>query len=586
MLKLLAKPGLLRDLGPFLKPLGRYKLWLAAGFLLSLATLAGSVGLLALSGWFITATAIAGAAAGAALTFDFFSPGASIRGFAILRTAARYGERVVTHEATFRLLADLRLWLFSKAIPLAPARLGGFRAGDLLSRLTADIDALDGLYLRVLAPTGIFAVATLIGCLLMALVSPVIALVAFIGLIACGIVLPPLFAMAGRKPGERMTRTMASLRESAVEGVQGVAELAAYGAANRQRAELAAASDTLARQQQRMAHLTGLGAALTGLAGNLALWAALFIGAAAVSAGTLAPAMLALLAFGLMALFEAAAPMPLAFQMLGKMRSAARRLTALANLTPATSAPAKPLPLPAGNRLVFSGVSFTHTGAARPALDSIDLVLEPGQRLALIGPSGAGKSTLGDLALRFRDPDAGAVTLGGTDLRQLDPDAVLTRFAVVSQRTQLFAATLRENLALARPDASDDELWQALADAQLEEWVRALPQGLDTVLGEGESGLSGGQARRLAVARALLKNAPILILDEPTTGLDADTEARLSAALDRLMAGRSVLHITHQLARLETMDEIVVLKDGHIAERGCHAELMAAGGHYARLKAA
>lgn len=586
MARLLSRFGLFRDLGPFLKPLGRYKLWLAAGFILSLATLAGSIGLLALSGWFITATAIAGLASGAALAFDFFSPGASIRGFAILRTAARYGERVVTHEATFRLLADLRLWLFEKAIPLAPTRLGGFKAGDLLSRLTADIDALDGLYLRVLAPAGIFAVAVITGCALMALVNIEIALIAAGGLLLCGIVLPPLFALAGRRPGERMTGTMASLRETAVEGVQGVAELAAYGAAARQRAALGHASSMLAHQQQRMAHLTGLGAALTGLAGNLALWGALFIGAAAVSAGTLTPPLLALLAFGLMALFEAAAPMPLAFQMLGKMRAAARRLTALASLTPATSAPAHPQPLPAGNRLAFSGVTFTHTGAARPALAQIDLVLEPGERLAIIGPSGAGKSTLGDLALRFRDPDAGQVTLGGTDLRLLDPDAVLTRFAVVSQRTQLFAASLRDNLLIARPGASDEELWQALADAQLEEWIRDLPHGLNTVLGEGESGLSGGQARRLAVTRALLKNAPILILDEPTTGLDAETENRLAAALDRLMAGRSVLYITHQMKRLELMDQIIVLKDGHIAERGSPADLMAADGHYARLKQA
>ncbi len=562
--------------------------WMLLGWLVSLiATLAG-IGLLATAGWLITASALAGLA-GAGVMFNFFTPGALVRAFSGLRIVGRYGERVITHEATFRLIAGLRVWLFSKAIPLAPAQLGLLRGGDLLSRLTADIDALDALYLRILVPVSVFTLVLLgAGLWLGYAMAPVAGLVVAGGLLIAGLALPWAMAVAGWRVGRHLPVLGADVRTLAVDGVQGMADLLAFGGETRHLAQMAQHSQALIHAQQRMTTLAGLGGAGLGLIANLTMWVAVLVGVGLLRAGAIAGPDLVLLTFMALAVFEAAAPLPMAAQLLGRVTAAAQRLGRLAETRPDIVDAARPGPLPVGNRLDFNAVRFGYTPGrvGRPVLDGVDLHLAPGRRVAVIGPSGAGKSTLLALALRFWDVQGGQITLDGMDIRHLPQEAVRSRMALVDQQPHLFAGTIAENLLLARPNATDSQLWQALQTARLDEFVATLPDGLQTYVGEGALCLSGGQARRLAVARAVLKDAPILLLDEPATGLDPDTEAQMMAALDYAMRGRAVLMITHRLTGLEQWDEILVLKGGKVVEQGSHPMLMSLGGHYARLKRA
>jgi ATP-binding cassette subfamily C protein CydC len=292
-----------------------------------------------------------------------------------------------------------------------------------------------------------------------------------------------------------------------------------------------------------------------------------------------------MLALFALASFEVVMPLPLAFQMLGQTLSAAGRVFEIVDAEPQAPEPSAPSPQPEAFGLAIEGVGFRYTDSELPALEGIDLALPPGRRVAVVGATGSGKSTLLNLLLRFWDPQAGRLTLGGHDLRDYHGEDLRRHIAVVSQGTHLFTTTLRENLRVANPQASEEQLLAALATAQLDDFVASQPDGLDTWVGEAGVKLSGGQARRVAIARALLKDAPILLLDEPTEGLDPATERELMQALYRLMAGRTVLLITHRLVGLDAMDEILVLDRGHVAERGSHRELLTAGGIYAGMHA-
>lgn len=538
------------------------------GLLLAIVTALAGIGLLVLSGWFITASAVAGATAATAVAFNFTSPSAGIRGFAVLRTGSRYAERLVTHDATFRFLAGLRVWLFRKAIPLAPARLEEQRGGDLLNRMTADVDSLDAIYLRVIVPAVVAIIAVLLIGGVLLLFNPVAAAVVVALALLVGIALPLVMRRMGAPAGIAITQATARLRTRIVEGVQGLAELKVYQADGRHADAVLAENETLMAAQRRMARLSGISTALSGLAGQLAAWAILVLGVAGVAAGTLPGPAVALMMLGALALFDALVPLPLAFQNLGRTRAAARRLLDFAGQEPLVRDPKAPSPAPAGHALALSGVTYRYRAGDPAAVDGVDLVVPEGRRLAVIGPSGSGKSTLAALILRFRDPDAGTVTLGGTDLRTLPQAEIWQRIAYLSQKSQIFAGTIRDNLAVAAPDADETSLGAAAEAAGLADWVATLPRGLDTWVGEAGVQVSGGQARRIALARCILKDAPILILDEPTEGLDGDTEAQVVAALGRLTAGRTTLIITHRPALLHLADSAVMMAAGRVTARG------------------
>lgn len=547
---------------------------MAFGLLLAIVTALSGLGLLVLSGWFIAASAVAGAAAATAAAFNFASPSAGIRGLAVLRTGSRYAERLVTHDATFRFLAGLRVWLFRAAIPLAPARLEEQRGGDLLNRMTADVDSLDAIYLRVIVPAVVAVLAVLlVGGVLLWLDPPAAAIVVALALLV-GLALPWAMQRIGAPAGKAIALATARLRTRIVEGVQGLAELKVYQADGRHADSVLAENETLMAAQRRMARLSGISTALSGLAGHLAALAILALGVAGVAAGVLPGPAVALMMLGALALFDALVPLPLAFQNLGRTRAAARRLLDFAGLAPLVRDPEAPAADPAGNTIALAGVSYRYRPGDRPALQDIDLELPEGQRIAVIGPSGSGKSTLTALILRFRDPDEGTVTIGGVDLRRLPQAELWRRVAYLSQRSQIFAGTIRDNLLIGDPEAGDDQLAAAVEAAGLSGWVEALPRGLDTWVGEAGVQVSGGQARRIALARCILKDAPILVLDEPTEGLDAETEAQVIEALERLTAGRTTLVITHRPALLRLADTAVLMAEGRIAVQGVPAEVL------------
>jgi ATP-binding cassette, subfamily C, bacterial CydC len=560
----------MKDLWRLLRLFRPYTGWIALGILLSLATLIANVTLMAVSGWFIASMAIAGSAG---VSMNYFTPAAIIRACAIVRTAGRYGERLVTHEATLRLLAGLRVWLYERLEPLAPAGLQRYRSGDLLSRIRADIDTLDNFYLRVLAPTVTAVLGGLAFVLFLLTYDSRLALILAAFLFLAGVGIPWLAQNMGDAPGRRIVALKSDLRSATVDGVQGLSELQAYGAAGVQAARIASLSQELARKQQRLSGIAGLSQGALGLSANLAMWLLVWTAIPLVQNGGIAPPELAMLALFTLAAFEAVMPLPTAFQALGETRAATRRVMEIADAEPLVQEPAAPDPLPPGFDIRFEGVGFTYPDTDRPALREVDLECPEGTKLALVGPTGSGKTTLINLLLRFWPPEQGRIALGGEDIARLRGEDVRRRIAVVSQHTHLFTGTIRDNLQLAKPGASQDELDQACRAAELHEFILAQPERYETQVGEAGLALSGGQARRLAIARAILKDAPILVLDEPTEGLDNPTARALMRTLGTLMAERSVLLITHRTEGLATMDEILVLEQGRVTARGNHRHL-------------
>ncbi|MFZ0789232.1 MAG: thiol reductant ABC exporter subunit CydC, partial [Chromatiaceae bacterium] len=503
----------MKDLRQLLGLLRPYWAWMAIGILLSLVTLIANVTLMAVSGWFIASMAVAGAAG---VSMNYFTPAALIRACAILRTGGRYGERLITHEATLRLLSALRVWFYQRLEPLAPARLQHYRSGDLLSRIRADIDTLDSFYLRTLAPTLTAALGGLAFVLFLLRYDARLALILMAFLFIAGVAVPWLVQSLGEAPGRRVVALKSALRAATIDGVQGLAELQAYGAAGTQAEHISALSRSLAQEQRRLSRLNGLSQAALGLSANLALWLTVWTAIALVRDGGINPPDLAMLALLTLAVFESVAPLPAAFQALGETRAAARRVLEIVDAEPQVPEPAHPAPPPSGYAVRFQGVHFTYPGSDRPALSAIDLQCPEGARVAIVGPTGSGKTTLVNLLLRFWAPDRGRITLGGTDIAELGGEEVRRRIAVVSQHTHLFTGTIRENLLLASPGAGPSQLEQACRMAEIHDFILSQPEGYDTQVGEAGLALSGGQARRLAIARALLKDAPILVLDEPT----------------------------------------------------------------------
>ncbi len=556
--------------------------WMLLGGLLALATLLANVILMTLAGWFIAAMAAAGVAG---VSMNYFTPAAAIRACAIVRTAGRYGERLVTHEATLRLLTNLRVWFYERLEPLAPAVLEHYRSGDLLSRLRADIDTLDHFYLRLLLPSAVALLSAAAFVLFMLWFDPRLALIEGLLLGLAGVALPLWLKRLAAPTGERVTRLASELRASLVDDLQGMGELLIDGADRRHAEATARLSRSLASGQTRLNQLDGLSQGAVGLCANLALWLVLLTAIPMVRDAELPPVQLAMLALFTLASFEAVAPLPAAFQGLGETFEAARRIFGLVDSRPAVEEPARPAGLPQDLTLALAGVCFNYPDRAddSPLLREVDLRLPPGGRIALIGPSGSGKTTLLQLLLKFRAPDRGEITLGGRSYDVLCGESLRRCMAVATQYNHLFNASIRDNLLLARPGADQAGIESACRTAMLHDFIAGLPEGYDTRVGELGLRLSGGQVRRLAVARALLKASPILILDEPTEGLDPHTERLMMRHLLQRRGEQSLLLVTHRVLGLEAMDEILLLHDGRIAERGSHRSLLATSETYRQL---
>lgn len=554
-----------------------FKWGMALAALLGFATIGSSIGLMTTSAWIIATAALHPSVGALHIAI------AGVRFFGITRGVFRYLERTLAHEVTFRLLARLRIWFYDAIEPLAPARLMAYRSGDLLARVVSDVDELQNLYLRVLAPPIIALVTAAVVFVLFA-ASDVwlgVVLVTFLALVGVG--LPLLAAAIARAPGRSAQQARADLSAALVDGVQGAADLIAYGQQARQAEQVAALNAELERRQRHMAHVSALQTTLSTFLIALAVVTILALAIPQVRAGDLDGVMLAVLALATLSSFEAVTPLPAAFQHLGTNLEAAERLFELIDAAPAVPDPSEPAPAPPGLNLHVEGLRFQYAPDEPPALDRISFALTPGRRLAVVGASGAGKTSLVNLLLRFWDYQEGTITLDGRDVRAYRAEDVRARMAVVRQDTHLFNATIRDNLLFARPDATPDEIEAAARQAQIHDFITALPQGYDTWIGEQGLNLSGGERQRLAITRAILKRAPILILDEATANLDAATERALMGAVNAAMAERATLMITHRIAGLDAFDEILVLEQGRIVERGSHADLLQIDGHYRRL---
>jgi ATP-binding cassette subfamily C protein CydC len=506
----------------------------------------------------------------------------------VSRSTSRYVERLVSHNITFRLLARLRTWVYSRLEPLAPSHLLTYRSGDVLTRLVADVEELQNVYLRMVSPIIVAIIISLLTFALFAIFSTLLAWVAVAFLVATGLGVPFLSAVLARGLGRRQLVLRAELNAQIVDGIQGMQDLLAYGHASSQQQKIATIESELGRIQRRMAWVSGLQQMLHDAMMNLALLTLLVLAIPLVVTKAINGVYLGFLALLILASFEAIQPLGQAFQFLGHAIAAGERLFKITDAVPSITEPAAPLLAPlshssAGHTLEFKQVHFAYGADESEVLSEISLRVQAGQRIAVVGPSGSGKSTLVRLALRFWDPKQGAICLDGQDIRQYALSDLRALMGVVDQDTYLFNDTLRRNLLLARPAASDSEIAQVLEQAQLSEFVRQLPQGLDSWIGEQGLRLSGGERQRLAIARALLKDAPLLILDEVTANLDPLTECALLEELHVLMQGRTTLLITHRLVGMERMDEILVLDHGRIIERGIHDQLLAAGGCYRQM---
>ncbi len=570
----------MRALLPYLALYKRHKWLLTLGVVLAIVTLLASIGLLTLSGWFLSASAVVGVAG--IYSFNYMLPAAGVRGAAIIRTAGRYFERLVSHDATFRVLQHLRVATFSKLLPLSPAGLARFRQGELLNRIVADVGTLDHLYLRVISPLVGALVVILVVTIGLSVLDVTLALTLGGIMLATLLLLPPLFYRAGKPTGEQITQLRGQYRQQLTSWLQGQAELMLFNASDRYRKQMEKTEQRWQEAQRRQAELTALSQALMLLIGGIAVIAMLWMASEGVGGNSQPGALIALFVFCALAAFEALAPVTGAFQHLGQVIASARRITQITEQQPEVTFSQQTPQSFSQVALTLNEVTFSYPQQSAPALKDISLQVAAGEHIAILGRTGCGKSTLLQLLTRAWDPANGQIQLNGQPLSELSETTLRQAMSVVPQRVHLFSATLRDNLLLAAPQVSDARLAEILARVGLEKLLE--DSGLDSWLGEGGRQLSGGELRRLAIARALLHDAPLMLLDEPTEGLDATTESQILDLLSEVMRDKTVLMVTHRLRGLARFNQIIVMDNGQIIEQGSHAELLAKQGRYYQFK--
>ena len=548
---------------------------------LVLATVLGAgaigagIGLIATSAWLISRASQRPPESALALAI------VGVQFFALSRAVLRYGQRLAGHDAAFRALAEIRVSAYRRLEALAPAGLAAFRSGDLLARIVHDVDSLQDLLLRVIPP---FAIALIVGVVTVSLmwwILPVAGLILLAALALAATAVPWLTGRLAKRSESRQAEARGELTATVVDLLQGAPELVAYGALDAQLQRAGAAEASLARIAGAGARTAGVGQGLTTLLPGLAMWGSLLVGIGAVTRGALDGVLLAVVALVPLASFEMVSELPAATQTLQRVRRSAARVFDILGADPPVTDPEHPLAVPSQTPTVrVQGLRARYAEQSPWALDGIDLELGPGQTVAIVGRSGAGKSTLANVLLRFLPYQEGSLTLAGVALDAMAGDELRRVVGLISQDAHVFDTTLEENLRLARRDVTEEELRRALGRARLLDWTDGLPAGLATRVGPNGAAISGGQRQRLAVARALLADFPVLIVDEPGEHLDTLTADALVEDLLACTPERAVLLITHRLAGLEQADEVIVLERGRVVERGTHARLVASGGYY------
>ena len=558
----------MKDLLFFLPLFKPYKRWLVGGVFLALLTSLASISLLTLAGWFITSSAIAGILApdGVAIAFNFMQPAAEIRALAIIRTFGRYAERVVTHEATFRVMADCRCWFFEKLIPLVPGRLAMRRSADLLNGITQDIDALDALYLRLCSPLLIAVMGGGAIVIFIANYSVQISLLVFVMLIITAVLIPWIFNHLGRKGAAKIVEQTARFKVGQIEILQGIADLCTFSAYTRYKKQIINVSEHMLETQAENNRLSALSSALTLFLSQITVLISIVMGSILFQQGSISGAVLAMLSFCVLAVFELVTPLAPAIQMLGKTQTAARRIRRVVDLKPIIMEPQQPYSIPDRFDLNINNLGFRYSDQSGWVLKQIDLDIPQGSKIAITGNSGSGKTTLMQLLMRFYDPQQGCIHYAGIDYKRFTSDQLMTQFAVLSQRSQLFSATVKQNLLIAKPTASESEIKQAINMAGLNKFIKGLPEGINTWVGENGAKVSAGEGRRIALARVYLKDAPVLLLDEPTEGLDKETENEVLNTLEHLAKDKTLIIVTHREAGLRLVDKTYEIIGGKLEE--------------------
>ncbi|MFD3491701.1 thiol reductant ABC exporter subunit CydD [Streptomyces sp. NPDC058690] len=551
---------------------------LALALVLSSLALGSAVGLMAVSGWLISR------ASEQPPVLYLMVAVTATRAFGLGRAVFRYAERLVSHDAVLKMLAELRVAVYRGLERITPAGLGRTRRGDLLSRLVADVDALQDYWLRWLLPAWTAVVVGAAAAGFTGWLLPQAGVVLAFGLLLAGVGVPLVSGACARRAERQLAPARADLATRITDLLAGTAELTVAGALPARKERTREADTVLTRIASRAATATALGGGLSALICGLTVVAAALVAVPAVHDGRLAGVELAVVVLTPLAAFEAVTGLPLAVQYRQRVKRSAERVYEVLDAPVPVHEPAIPAEAPATPfPLEVRGVAARYSGASRDALDSVDLTLTAGRRIAVVGPSGSGKTTLAQVLLRFLDARAGTYRIGGVDASALDGDTVRRFVGLCAQDAHVFDSSIRENLRLARTVATDDELRAALARARLLDWAEALPDGLDTLVGEHGARLSGGQRQRLALARALLADFPVLVLDEPAEHLDLATADALTADLLVATRGRTTVLITHRLAGLEAVDEVLVMDAGRIVQRGPYAALAAAEGPLRRM---
>ena len=562
----------MRALLPFLRLFKFAKLPLFLGLVLMITGLASSIGLLTTSGWFLAATAIAGLGT----LFNFFYPSASVRGLAIGRTLFRYFEKLVTHDATFRILAKLRVQVFEKIIPLSPGVLNRYRNSDLLNRLVSDVDTLDSLYLRLIAPfiTAIFVILAM--CIGLSFVNAPLALGLGASLLLLVFVIPTVFYQLGKKFGDKLVHSRALYRTQFLEFIQAQAELLLFNAEDKLKDNMAKTEANWQADQQKEANLSGFSTALSLFLNGLIIAAMLwFSSQAEFGNDEYRMAFIALFTFAALASFEILMPLGSAFLHIGQVIASAERVTDIIEQQPLVTFNGKAeFDQNATTLIETKDLSFTYPERQNRALENLNLTIQKGKKVAILGKTGSGKSTLLQLLVRNYDANQGQLFLAGKPIADYAEDTLRSQFCFLTQRVHVFSDTLRQNLQFASAvNISDEKMIEVLNQVGLGKLLEQ-EQGLDIWLGDGGRPLSGGEQRRLGLARILLNNAPILLLDEPTEGLDRETERQILRLILAHAENKTLIMVTHRLTAIEQFDELCVIDEAKLIEKGTYAELL------------
>jgi thiol reductant ABC exporter CydC subunit len=545
--------------------------------LAGIITVAANIGLMGSSAYLISLAALQPPLAALSLSIT------AVRFFGITRAILRYLDRLWGHAASLEMLGRMQIWFYRTVEPLVPARLDNYHTGDLWQRMAGDIDAIKFYFLRVLQPP-LTAVIVLTGVgVFLSFFHISLAFVLTVGFIAASLIIPLAFQHKKTKLAAEAAEMKAEISVELTDTLRGMEEIIAYGNCAYRKKRFDALINKSRNLELRQTHCQGLLEACSTAAGNITVWGILLVTAYLVQNRQIEGIFLAVMPLIAQSSFEAAWPMLQVFHYHDGMKAAAKRLLSIGAKQGDCPDPSQPAVLSGNYDLAVEDLSFGYSHHSARALSGLSFRVKQGGRLAIVGPSGAGKSTLAAILLRFRDYQEGRVSIGGEDIKKFKQEDIRGLFGVVAQDTYLFHASIRDNILLANPNASEKEIWQVLADVRLTETVLALPQGLDTIVGSGGKLLSGGERQRLAIARALVKNAPILLFDEPTASLDAITECEIMTVLDRLDCSRSVIFITHRLTGLQAMDEIIVMDQGAIVERGTFAELLQRQGMFRHM---